>query len=220
MFFDKVDDIVKIAQKTGAAIFVLPKDVEFSMKNALLVEPESKTIITVEQIRDLISKINIRQLKDYFVIIRPADCLNEIASNALLKNLEEPNEKIHYILITDAPSKLLPTILSRSMVYFLRKTPEIDEEIKADEKIKDLAKKMIASKQDNLVELAEQITKKRDNVRGYALEVVGTAIEMLYKSYFITGKAVFLKKIPKFLKLYENLENNGHIKLHLVADLI
>ena len=56
-------------------------------------------------------------------------------------------------------------------------------------------------------------------MRAYALLVLATAIEMLYKSYFITGKDVFVKKLPQFLTAYENIDKNGHIKLHLVADL-
>jgi hypothetical protein len=50
--------------------------------------------------------------------------------------------------------------------------------------------------------------------------VLGVTIEMLYKSYFKTKNQVFVKKIPKFLEAYSNIEKNGHLKLHLVADLI
>ena len=97
---------------------------------------------------------------------------------------------------------------------------KIDGEIKADEKVKALAKRLIVAKPGDLVGLAEEITKKKDGVRGFCLEVLTVAIEMLYKSYFITDKEIFVKKIPKFLKTYENIERNGHIKLHLVADLL
>jgi hypothetical protein len=51
------------------------------------------------------------------------------------------------------------------------------------------------------------------------MSVLETTIEMLYKSYFITKKEIFVKKIARFLEAYENLDKNGHIKLHLVADL-
>ena len=36
---------------------------------------------------------------------------------------------------------------------------------------------------------------------------------------FITKKEVFIDKIPKFLGAFENIDRNGHVKLHLVADL-
>ncbi len=48
-----------------------------------------------------------------FYIITPANCLNEIASNKLLKTIEEPYEDVVGFLITDNPSQILPTIKSR-----------------------------------------------------------------------------------------------------------
>ena len=75
------------------------------------------------------------------------------------------------------------------------------------------------AKPADLVLIAEEIAKKKDNVRAWALEILGIAIEMLYKTYLINGKDVFLMKLPKFLVAYENISRNGHVKLHLVADL-
>ena len=154
------------------------------------------------------------------MIIRPAEALGEEAANALLKNLEEPGEKVHFVLVTDALSRLLPTILSRANVYFLRQTRVVDGEIKADKKILDLARRMVVARGADLPALAEELTKKKDGVRAHVLSVLAVAVEMLYKSYFKTGKEVFLAKIPKFLAAYDAILKNGHVKLHLVADLI
>ena len=152
-------------------------------------------------------------------IIRPAELLGEEAANAFLKNLEEPKEKVHFVLVTDEPSSLLPTILSRSMIYFLRQPCLIDSEIKVDAGVKDLAKKLMVARGVDLVRIADEVSSVKENKREFTLLVVATAIEMLYKSYFITKKEIFVRKLPKFLELYENIEKNGHIKLHLVADL-
>ena len=104
-------------------------------------------------------------------------------------------------------------------MYFLRNKKSIDGEIVADEKIKALAKRLIVAKPAELVDIAEEISKKKDGVRGYAMEVLGVAIEMLYKSYFVTGKEIFIKKIPKFLAAYEGVSKNGHTKLQIVSNL-
>ena len=48
-------------------------------------------------------------------IIRRADELNASAANALLKTLEEPPEKTHFILLTSRPHRLLDTIRSRTL---------------------------------------------------------------------------------------------------------
>lgn len=90
MFFDKLSDIKKIAQNVGTSLFVLPDGREVELKNSLVLQPEGKNVITIEQVRELIGRINTRQLDDVFVVIRPAEQLGEEAANALLKHLEEP----------------------------------------------------------------------------------------------------------------------------------
>ena len=154
-----------------------------------------------------------------FIIIRPADKLGEEAENAILKNLEEPKENVHFVLVTECLSKLLPTIRSRAAVYFWRKSRGVITEIVADEKTKIMAKKILTANSRDLVGLAEELTAKKEGVREYVLTILSTAIEMAYKSYLLTGKAGFLAKIPKLLNAYDNIFRNGHIKLHLVADL-
>ncbi len=220
MFFNSVDEIQSIASRVGCSIFVLPKLTKFEIKNAIILTPETKSVITIEQVQDMLKLLGTMQQSDRYIIIRPAELLSLEAANALLKNLEEPKDNIHFVLVTDVPSKLLPTILSRASVYFLKTKPAIESVIEADEKIKDLAKRLMVAKPAELPALADEITKSRENVKARTLEIVGTAIEMLYKSYFITKKEIFIKKIPNFLTLYESIERNGHIKTHIVADLL
>ena len=219
MFFERVDEIIEIARKNGTTIFVVPKDRSVEIKNAIILAPEDKSVITIEQVRDILGQITTRQTNDIFIIIRPAETMSEAAANAFLKSLEEPREKVHFLLITDNPSQILSTILSRAVVYFLRNKKTIDGEIVADEKVKALAKRLIVAKPAELVDIAEEIGKKKDGVRAYAMEVLGVAIEMLYKSYFVTGKEIFIKKIPKFLAAYEGVSKNGHTKLQIVSNL-
>ena len=46
-------------------------------------------------------------------VVKWADCLNEASSNAFLKTLEEPPPDTLFLLLTDKPENLLPTIVSR-----------------------------------------------------------------------------------------------------------
>ena len=220
MFFDDLAEIKGIAERVGCSIFVVPEDEKINIKNAFLLSPEQKTVITIEQVRDVIRKLSTKQTMAQFVVIRPADKLGEEAENAILKSLEEPKENVHFVLITNKPSRLLKTILSRAALYIWRGGRGSLEKIKADEKTKILAKKILSAKQSDLVGLAEELTTKKDGVRDYVLNVLAVAIEMAYKSYFLTSMAAFLQKIPKLLFCYENIAKNGHIKLHLVADLM
>ncbi|MBQ3453222.1 hypothetical protein IJG28_03485 [Candidatus Saccharibacteria bacterium] len=219
MFFDDVSEIKDIAKKCGTAVFVVPRDVLISIPQALVVEPDGKTVVTIEQVRELTIHLKVKQFDDLFVVIRPADALQPEAANALLKNLEEPTEKIHFVLITDSPSLLLPTILSRAAIYILREKIVTHNDINASEQVKNLAKRLLVARGSDLVTVAEEITRKKDGSRRYALEVIGVAIEMLYKTYFITEKKIFLEKLPKFLAAYDAISRNGNAKLQIVANL-
>ncbi|MFY7866954.1 DNA polymerase III subunit delta' [Roseateles sp.] len=47
------------------------------------------------------------------VVVYPAEALNTVAANALLKTLEEPAGLLRFVLASSAPQALLPTIRSR-----------------------------------------------------------------------------------------------------------
>jgi DNA polymerase III subunit delta' len=49
------------------------------------------------------------------VLIHPAEAMNAIAANALLKTLEEPAGQTHYVLSSNAAQDLLPTVRSRCL---------------------------------------------------------------------------------------------------------
>ena len=69
----------------------------------------------VDAIRDLEREANFHpyEATARFFIIDDADKMNDSASNALLKTLEEPPATSHIFLITSRPDALLPTIRSR-----------------------------------------------------------------------------------------------------------
>jgi DNA polymerase-3 subunit delta' len=46
-------------------------------------------------------------------VLYPAESLNLVSANALLKVLEEPPEHTVFLLVADAPDRLLPTLVSR-----------------------------------------------------------------------------------------------------------
>jgi DNA polymerase-3 subunit delta' len=77
-------------------------------------EEKSKQI-KIEQVRELVKGFgHTSQQGGYKVaIITPADAMNINAANGLLKSLEEATDNTLLILISDAPSQLLPTIRSR-----------------------------------------------------------------------------------------------------------
>lgn len=80
-----------------------------------VVEPATPTAIKIEQIRDLVREIGSRPFESAAraFVINDAHLMTEEASNALLKNLEEPPPTSRIFLVTASPQALLPTIRSR-----------------------------------------------------------------------------------------------------------
>jgi DNA polymerase-3 subunit delta' len=79
--------------------------------------PEKKSrVISADQIRErLLSEISQTSLGGGWKagVLVGADRLNDASANAFLKTLEEPPEKTLFLLLSDAPQQLLPTIVSR-----------------------------------------------------------------------------------------------------------
>ncbi len=73
------------------------------------------TSISVDQIRVLPEFINMSSHRSgpKVIVIHPAEALNANAANALLKSLEEPPARTHFMLVTHRPQQVLPTIRSR-----------------------------------------------------------------------------------------------------------
>lgn len=83
------------------------------------VEPEDSKLIRIEQIRALNGWLvqTSQQGGEKISVIYPAEKMNNQSANALLKSLEEPTPNTLFILVSDQPSRLLPTIRSRCQSF-------------------------------------------------------------------------------------------------------
>lgn len=74
--------------------------------------------ISIDQVRTLVlarAAFAPHEGRAKVFVIRRAEELSISAANALLKTLEEPGAKTHFILLSSQPEALLPTILSRTL---------------------------------------------------------------------------------------------------------
>lgn len=88
----------------------------------LIIEPEEQgKAIRIDAIRHLSDFIGqtAQQGGRKVIILHPAEAMNLNAANALLKSLEEPTRDTFLLLVSDQPSRLLPTIRSRCRVQTL-----------------------------------------------------------------------------------------------------
>lgn len=90
--------------------------------------PEGKRSITVEQVRQLRSDAYIRpnEANRKVFVIEDAQAMNDSAQNALLKVLEDGPEYLAFLLLTQDPQQLLPTVRSRCESLSLATLPDED----------------------------------------------------------------------------------------------
>jgi DNA polymerase-3 subunit delta' len=83
--------------------------------------------ISVEQVRKIVltrSGYPPHEGRALVFIVRDAEELTASAANALLKTLEEPGPRTHFILLTSRPKRLLDTVLSRTLAVRFGPLPE------------------------------------------------------------------------------------------------
>jgi DNA polymerase-3 subunit delta' len=86
--------------------------------SALGTQSRETVAIGVEQVRRVVlSRIGFppHEGRALVVIVRAAHELSQQAANAFLKTLEEPPDRVHFVLITSQPNRLLDTIRSRTL---------------------------------------------------------------------------------------------------------
>ena len=71
--------------------------------------------IRIEQLRELTNWFNTATHRGGWrvAVVYPAQAMNHVTANALLKVLEEPPEHTVFLMVSDAPDRLLPTLVSR-----------------------------------------------------------------------------------------------------------
>ena len=83
--------------------------------DVLVLEAEERSEIKISQVRELQKHLGYRPFegRSRVVIIRDAHRLNLNSANALLKSIEEPRADTLFLLSTDRPRQVLPTVRSR-----------------------------------------------------------------------------------------------------------
>ena len=147
---------------------------------------KDRKTIGIESVRQIIDSAYIlpNDLDVKIYIIKEAEKLTDQAQNALLKIFEEGPSKVYFILLTSAPSRLLPTVRSRA--------PEIKTEVFADQRLSEL----LISNVKKAAELNSKDSDAFKRIISAAGGSYGRALSIL------EGKN---KKTPKLIKKAENI---------------
>ena len=122
--------------------------------------PESQDI-SIDQIRTLVlsrAAYAPHEGRAKVFVVRRVEELSVSAANALLKTLEEPGQKTHFILLTAQPDALLPTIISRTMrVRFAPLPDDVVQSILEARGVEPIRAKEIARLSGGSVEAGESL---------------------------------------------------------------
>jgi DNA polymerase-3 subunit delta' len=93
----------------------------------IIVNPE-KNSISIDKIRELYTLTRDKRDLPLAVVIVDSECMSAEAQNALLKLLEEPPKNVYFLLSSHDANQLLPTILSRVQILYLKNISSDDSE--------------------------------------------------------------------------------------------
>ena len=129
-----------------------------------------KGMISAREADEIIRKLSFKSFESEYktMLIWLPEAMNEEAANKILKILEEPWEKTLFLLVSEQPTLLLPTILSRTQeVAVPRIDPAVLERTAAAEGVADplQARNMARLADGDLLELQHLIAGENDAVR-------------------------------------------------------
>lgn len=121
-----------VGKRTVADVFVNDMKERFPASGVHHIDawnPEKNEygIIGIDEIRESVSGSLYTQQPDVWniIVIDGADYLSEQASNALLKVMEEPSDRVLFLLIAHRIQRVLPTIRSRASLVRFRLVPSV-----------------------------------------------------------------------------------------------
>ena len=129
-----------------------------------------KGMIAAREADEIIRKLSFKSFEaDYkTMLIWLPEAMNEEAANKILKILEEPWERTLFILVSEQPYRLLPTIISRTQeVCVPRIAPDVLERVAAGKGVSDplQARNMARLAGGDLLELNHLVAGESDALR-------------------------------------------------------
>ncbi|MEK7103536.1 MAG: AAA family ATPase [Patescibacteria group bacterium] len=121
-----------VGKRTVADIFVGEMKERFPGSeihhiDAWNIEKNDYAVIRIDEIRAIAAGSLYTQQPNVWniIVIDGADYLNEEASNSLLKVMEEPSDRVLFLLIAHRIQRILPTIRSRASLVRFRLVPSV-----------------------------------------------------------------------------------------------
>ena len=131
------------------------------------------TLISVKEANALLQVLSRYSLEGGYttVMIYLPEKMNSVAANKLLKILEEPPQQTLFLMVTHAPERLLPTILSRCQMFRLESSGSAEVTLRYDDGglLSSLMRSVISRDLSAALEVGEQLAAlpSRDSMRAF-----------------------------------------------------
>jgi len=131
------------------------------------------TVISVKEANSLLGVLSRYSLEGGYttVVIYLPEKMNSVAANKLLKILEEPPQQTLFLMVTHAPERLLPTILSRCQLFRMESSGSAEVTLRYDDGglLSSLMDALIARDLSAALEVGEQLAAlpSRDSMRAF-----------------------------------------------------
>ena len=156
------------------------------------------TLQKIEDVRELSRFVSLSLTQKTAIVIENFDSVTIPAQNAFLKNLEEPQTNLVYILTANSDSGVLPTIISRCQVVEIANSSSQLEASQEKE-----IQKFLEFSVGNKIKFTTTI-KDRDKAISFCQNLLLFSYQK--KAWATAKKAVITLK---------NIEANGNLQLHL-----
>ena len=178
------------------------------------VKPEkSGSAIKIDQIRELQKSAFLSPQRALYrlIVIEGADRMNTASSNSLLKILEEPAPRTHFILIAEQLSTVLPTILSRCQLMHFTSPKDVLLDnllLLGDFYPEDSARAVLSRQSEALLEDLIAVIEKKQHpcllAAQWSKHDFGDLLWFLYLAYSQVYYS-YLKEIPQESRAYNQL---------------
>lgn len=160
--------------------------------NIDIIKPTGASI-KIKQIREIIAKVAKKPFESGYkvIILEEADKMTQDAQDAFLKTLEEPPANTIFILLVQNHNSLLPTVVSRCQIFYMRKV----------------------STQQIETYLLENYNYDKEQINFAAVSangIIGRAIEMLNNKELQELRLLYVSLISK-------IPNNSYTELSVAA---
>lgn len=162
-------------------------------------------------------------------IINNAERLNTAAANSILKFLEEPEENIIAILVTDNIHQLLDTIISRCQIITLAPNKNIENSSK-EEKVNNLLEKkvsldVLSEMMINTMDFFDHYEKNKLDTIVYTKDLFHSKfsdkddINIFFEIGILLYKEAINKKLNRNLEIFDDRDINIIDKNNKISDL-